>query len=180
MNARTLLSAGTLLLLLAFSRDARAEAPRFDVEVDPTAYALGGYSLHVGVDWKRLRLDLGAFAMDVPEAIHGNEGFDASFDGYGAKLELFPFAESGAFVGVGAGINRSLVQLQGSDLASRDSRLSVGVHVGWRLDVVAGFYVKPWLGLDYTFDGSDVQLGDRNFENQHLQLFPAIHLGYRI
>lgn len=36
-----------------------------DFEVDPTAYILDGYSLHAGIGWKRVRVDLGAFAMSL-------------------------------------------------------------------------------------------------------------------
>src|SRR5687767_8761741 len=117
-----------MLLPIAFSialtSVARADAPpvvraepshfHADMEVDPTAYILDGYSLHVGLGWKRLRVDLGAFAIAVPEAIHGNEGFSSSFDGFGAKLQLFPFGEQrGGFVGIGVAAARVLVQRDG-------------------------------------------------------------------
>jgi hypothetical protein len=41
---------------------------RVDVEIDPSTYALNGYSLHAGY-WveDRLRLNLGVFSLDVPE-----------------------------------------------------------------------------------------------------------------
>ncbi|MFO0658259.1 MAG: hypothetical protein U0165_00270 [Polyangiaceae bacterium] len=52
---------------------ARTSEFHADFEVDPTAYVLDGYSLHVGLGQGRFRLDLGAFAMKVPGAIHGNK-----------------------------------------------------------------------------------------------------------
>src|SRR5262245_36496062 len=55
----------------------RALDPRFhaDVEIDPTAYVLGGYSLHVGLGWRRVRVDLGAFAMTLPGAFVPGDDF---------------------------------------------------------------------------------------------------------
>src|SRR5688500_19215795 len=115
-----------MLLPIAFSialtSVARADAPpvvraepshfHADMEVDPTAYVLDGYSLHVGLGWKRLRVDLGAFALAVPAAIHGNDGFSAAFDGFGAKLQYFPLRpQRGLFVGGDAGAIRTLVRL---------------------------------------------------------------------
>ena len=56
-----------------------------DVEVDPTAYALGGHSLHAGIARGHWRVDLGNFAMDLPAFAHADDGVAVSFDGFGAK-----------------------------------------------------------------------------------------------
>src|SRR5262249_42230115 len=137
---------------------AAAEPPvRGDVEVDPTAYVLSGYSVHVGVGWTRLRVDLGAFAIAVPRFVHGNDGFSSSVDGLGVKLQYFPFAEEhGGFVGVDAGFNRQLIRLDGTDLAAREEQLSLGAHVGWRFEIGPSFYATPWIGLSYGFNVHDV------------------------
>lgn len=174
---KTALVAATALLLAATPA---AAAPSLDLEVDPLAYGLGGYSLHAGLNWDRLRLDLGAFAMDLPEWAHGNDGFDASFDGFGAKLQAFLFeGTTGPFAGVSGGVSRALVRRSGTNLAQRDEHVSVGAQIGWRFDLFAGFYATPWVGIDYTFGSEDVELGDAVYENQALQFFPTVHLGYR-
>lgn len=179
MNAPNTLLAAAFALLLTVATPAAA-APEVDVEIDPLAYALGGYSLHAGLNWDHLRLDLGAFAMDLPSWVHGNEGFDASFDGFGAKLQVFAYADgSGPFAGVSGGWARALVRRSGTDLARRDGHLTLGAQIGWRFDLPAGFYATPWLGVDYTLGSEDVELGDARFESQALQLFPTVHLGYR-
>ncbi|MCA9626671.1 MAG: hypothetical protein KC766_03345 [Myxococcales bacterium] len=153
--------------------------PEADLEIDPTAYALDGYSLHVGVNEHHWRLDLGAFALAVPEFVHGNSDFAVSFHGYGAKLQYF-FGENhaGGFVGMDAGHIRMLAQRKGSDLATTDDSVSVGVHVGYRIDIFHGFYVKPWIGVSYGFGSEDVTLGGETLEAQPITVFPAIHLGY--
>jgi hypothetical protein len=181
----TLLLAVSSLSLAAAARPATA-APatdasfHADAEIDPTAYALSGNSLHVGIGWRRVRVDLGNFAIRLPQFVHGDDGFDVSFAGFGAKLQLFPFAEQrGLFVGVDVGLGRVLVQRQGTDLAAQHHQFGAGVNVGYRIALPASFYVTPWIGIGYEFGADDVTLGGSTYEASALNIFPAIHLGYR-
>lgn len=156
--------------------------PRFhlDLEVDPTAYVFSGYSLHVGLGWKRVRLDLGAFGMAVPGPFRSNDAFAVSFDGFGAKLQVFPFAEQrGGFVGVDAGMASQLTQLTGSDLAARDRQVTLGVNAGWRFALGTHFYATPWIGVSRVLGARDVTLGGSTYEAQRTMVFPAVHVGYR-
>lgn len=188
----TLVAAAALALstLTAASAQAQDRAPaaaaaspsrlHLDVEVDPTAYILRGYSLHVGIGWRRLRVDLGAYAMAMPEFMHGNPDFDVSFHGFGVKAQFFPLAEQrGLFVGVDTGLAMPLVRRRDTDLARTGLQVSVGAHVGWRLPIVAGLYVTPWIGLSYSFNAEDVTLANRTFVSNPVTVFPAVHIGYR-
>lgn len=151
-----------------------------DVEVDPTAYVLSGHSLHVGLGYRHVRLDLGAFAMALPAWAHGNDGYDASFNGFGAKLQVFPFAEQrGFFVGVDGGVSRLLARRQGTDLASEQLQGAVGVDLGYRISLPADFYVTPWIGVSYQFGRKDVTLAAAAWHQNALNVFPAVHLGYQ-
>jgi hypothetical protein len=154
---------------------------RADVEVDPTAYALSGYSLHVGLGWRKLRVDLGAFAMSVPDAIHGQDGFKLGFDGYGVKAQWFPMHDqTGLFTGVDGGVGRALVKLEGSQLAASDTRVTFGIHAGYRIEIASGFYATPWIGVSYAVGAEDKVLGDKRFDSNPWMVFPAIHLGYHL
>jgi hypothetical protein len=160
---------------------ARASGFHADLELDPTAYVLGGYSIHAGLAFRYVRLDLGAYAMTVPELVHKNEGFVASFDGYGVKVQVFPFAEqSGAFVGIDGGVTRSLVRLKGTELAARATMVGVGVDAGYRFDLVGGLYATPWVGVSRSFGAEPVALGGRTFEMSPWVVFPAVHLGLHL
>jgi hypothetical protein len=151
-----------------------------DVEVDPTAYALSGYSLHAGLGWRRLRVDLGAFAMNVPGFVHGNQGFAASFDGFGAKLQFFPLDEqTGLFVGTDAGLARLFVRREGTPLASRHNQVTVGLHAGWRFSLWGPLYATPWIGVSRAFNAHDVALDGATYDNTPWVVFPAVHIGYR-
>jgi hypothetical protein len=149
-----------------------------DAEVDPTAYVLSGYSLHLGVGYRRVRLDLGAYAMALPSFASPNDAFDASFDGFGAKLQLFLLEEqTGPFVGVDAGVSRLLVERSGQ--AERQTQIGTGAHAGWRIGLPAGFYATPWIGVTYIWNTAPVSLAGATFEPSRVTVFPAIHLGYR-
>ena len=163
----------------------RAPAPdaRFhaDVEIDPTAYVLGGYSLHVGLGWRRVRADLGAFAMALPGAFLPSDDFDVSFNGFGAKLQFFPFAEQhGGFVGADAALTWQLAQRADTELAARDRQVVLGVNAGWRFALGDRFYVTPWIGLGRVFGAREVTLGGSRHEPMRTVVFPAIHVGYRV
>lgn len=150
-----------------------------DAEVDPTAYALDGYSLHVGVGYARVRLDIGAYAMAIPNFVHGNDDFNVAMDGYGAKLQYFPFGEQvGGFIGIDGGVMRLNVGRKGTDLARRDKQVGVGIDAGWRFNLGAGFYATPWLGVGYAFGTDDVTLAGKTFESSKVSVFPAVHVGY--
>lgn len=151
-----------------------------DVEIDPTAYILRGYSLHVGIGWRRLRVDLGAYAMAMPEFMHGNPDFDVSFHGFGVKAQFFLLAEQrGLFVGIDTGLAMPLVQRRETDLARSGLQVSVGAHVAWRLPIIAGLYVTPWIGVSYSFNAEAVTLANRTYANNPITVFPAVHIGYR-
>ncbi|MFO0745590.1 MAG: hypothetical protein U1F43_07950 [Myxococcota bacterium] len=160
-------------------RAERASDLRVDVELDPLAYALSGHSVHVGLGTGRFRFDLGAFALELPTWAHGNDGFTSSFDGFGAKAHAFFGADrSGPFAGIALGVAHTLVQRDGTQLAARDTALSAGVEVGWLVPIVAGLYVKPWVGLGYTFGADDVVLDGQRYSANPIQIFPTVHLGY--
>lgn len=151
-----------------------------DVELDPIAYALDGHSVHVGLTLGHWRFDLGAFGLELPTWAHGNDGFTASFSGFGVKAQLYLDAPaSGPFVGVGLGLARTLVERDGTDLADRSRALSAGLELGWLIPIVEGLYLKPWVGIGWAFGTEDVVLGDERFEANPLQIFPTVHLGYR-
>src|SRR5262249_36602744 len=158
----------------AISSAASADPFHADVELDPTAYALSGNSIHVGLGYDRFRLDLGNFALAVPRWVTGNDAYDVSFYGYGAKLPMFPLAEQrGWFVGVDAAYARVLAERRGTEMAVRDGQVQVGVDTGYRIPVTHGFYASAWLGVGYAFSASDVTLAGATFRPMHVVVFPA-------
>lgn len=174
--------AATVALAALAPRTAAADPGSLagDVEVDPTAYILDGSSLHAGLARGHLRLDLGVYAMALPQAAHGDDGFDVAFDGFGAKLQWFPRASrTGVFVGVDAGVARVRAHRQGTDLTVVDRQVSTGVHVGYRFALPANLYVTPWLGVGRAWGAEDLTVDGATYEAMPVTVFPAVHLGYR-
>jgi hypothetical protein len=151
-----------------------------DFEVDPLAYAFRGYSLHVGIGYKHGRLDLGTFAADLPSFMD-TDGFNTSAQGFGLKLQFFPFAEQhGFFFGVDSNLTRAWVQRENTELAVSRRAFSAGVLVGARIKLPAGFYATPWIGVSYSFSHEPLLLGGATYgEGSGFGVFPTIHLGYQ-
>jgi hypothetical protein len=153
-------------------------AVHVDVEIDPTAFVFAGHSLHVGLGRGRFRIDLGAFAMRIPHAVDGNEGFTRSFSGFGAKLQYFLFDEArGGFVGVDAGVASSLIERDGTQMASNTTQFIVGANVGWRWRITDR--LSTWISLDRNVNARDIVLDSATYKASRWTVFPAIHLGYR-
>ena len=179
MNARSPTSAALAALLSALAAPAHAADLRVDVELDPLAYALEGHSVHVGVGAGRFRFDLGAFGLELPDWASPNTAFDAGFSGFGAKAHAHWFDDgTGPFAGVGLGAVRTVVQHRETGLAARDTTLAVGVEVGWLVPLVAGLYVKPWIGVSRTLGAQDFVVEGERFEAVRWQVFPTVHVGY--
>lgn len=170
----------TLAVLLAIATPAAASPLRGDVEIDPTAYVLAGHSLHAGLSYEHLRVDLGNYGLAVPQAIHGDDRFDIAFDGYGAKVQWFLRADQyGWFGGVDGGVTWFHVHRRGTDHAATDRQIGMGLDAGYRFDLPADLYAALWLGLGYQWGADDVALDGATFEPQPVTVFPAVHVGYR-
>jgi hypothetical protein len=161
---------------------APAASPRMhlDLEVDPTAYVFSGWSVHAGIGWDKLRLDLGTYAMDIPEVLHGNDGWDASFYGFGAKLQYFPLAvQEKLFVDASLGWSRQETTLRETGSSTHGSGFGLGIDAGWRFALPYNFYATPWAGISYGFDSQDAMVGGKEFKMSRWTPFAAVHLGYR-
>ncbi len=185
--AHSILGALSVLTLTAATAHAEPDAsPRnekaahLDAETDPTAFIMSGYSLHVGLGWKRARLDLGGYGMDLPAFVHGNKGLDASFYGAGAKLHYFLLAEqTGPFLGIDGGVMRLNIRSTDTDASAGATQVAVGVNAGYRIMLPAGLYATPWVGVGYTLNSRDIAVGAQTFKSIPVTFFPAIHIGYR-
>lgn len=169
-----------LLSSIIITTPAAAEPLQGDVEIDPTAYVLSGHSIHAGLASGHWRVDLGNFGLALPRAIHGNDRFDVSFTGYGAKLQYFGRADrTGWFAGVDGAAVITRAALRGTDRSATDASIAVGVHGGYRLALPANLYATAWLGVGYNAGASDIVVGGERFAAMPINIFPAIHLGYR-
>jgi hypothetical protein len=149
-----------------------------DIEIDPIAYVLSGYSLHARLSWDRFRLDLGAFALAVPESLHGTEGVDVYGGGFGMKLDYHPLSKlPGLFVGAQLSRFRETVTDRATGEAATASHVTMGARIGYRIDVAAGFYALPWVGVDVSLTDRTQTVAGTDYEPGRVMFFPTIHIG---
>lgn len=174
-----LLCAPLLLAALSALATPALAAPILDVEIDPIAYALGGYSVHAGVRHGAWRFDLGAFALDVPEAVHGQDGFEQSMGGFGLKVDHRPFASlPNLFFGVQMSVVREAVRRVDVNITETQRLVTAGPRVGYQIDLGAGFYVVPWMSVDVVLTDRALDVAGETFDAGRLVPFPTLHLGY--
>lgn len=173
----------TWMALLLMAGSAAAETGRTftsGVETDPFAYVFGGYSLHAAVETASLRFSLGAFAVDQPASIHGNDGFSNYASGFGLKADyFFRSTDGGLHVGLSTDVIREEIRHEATNDRHDRRILLAGGRVGYRLALYDGLYLDPWVGVSYVFGAEDVRLGGERYASTPVLIFPTIHLGYR-
>jgi hypothetical protein len=151
-----------------------------DVEIDPLAYVLSGYSVHAGVRYRRFRFDLGAFGLDVPTRLATNPALEERYDGFGVKVDYH--VTTGRWVPfAGLSASRALLRLTEKDTqrAASTWQFVPAVRAGLEIAVVSGFYLSPWVSLGYTLSDGVELVGDETYERSPWRVFPTVHLGWR-
>lgn len=112
-------------------------------ESDPFAFALGGYSLHVGSSAGPMRAQIGLFGVDVPAAMVDNPAYQVRMDGYGLKLDYVGNSPSGGFIG--AELSRTTMGYThvNSGESFQHTALLADVRVGYRYDINQRFFLAP-------------------------------------
>lgn len=154
-------------------------AAQVEIEADPFAYALNGFSLHAAGVFGSYRLSVGTFGIDVPRFFHGEDDWSVVMRGAGVKWDLLGARSDGFFVGVDASYMRMSYTLDEVAETEKMNEFNVGVRGGFRLPVGrSGLYLAPWVGIGYSF-GDDVEVGGRTFEHSPIVVFPTVHVGWR-
>lgn len=163
----------------AFSQS--TDTSGFDVDIDPIAFALNGFSFHGGYTTGAYRFDLGVFGLDIPEWLHGNEDFDTSFKGAGWKVDrFFKGYADGFFAGIDGGIQRLNVTHKATDADKDRLQYMLGIRGGYRWNTGLGnLFITPWLGLGYLLNAEDIEIDGDVFEASPFTPFPTIHVGWR-
>jgi hypothetical protein len=168
-----------LALLLALALPGALTA-QVEIEADPFAWALNGFSLHAAVVQGPVRVSVGVFGIDEPASLHGNDGWRSTMRGAGVKIDYLGSRLDGLFVGGESGYMRSTYTVESSGLSEVRSVIGLGMRGGYRLSVGgSGLYVAPWVGASYNLDGDDVAIGGERFERSPVRVFPTVHIGWR-
>jgi hypothetical protein len=157
-----------------------AALAQVEIEVDPIAYAFNGFSLHGAKVLGAFRVNVGTFGIDVPVAIHGNDGWHSTMRGAGVKVDYLGSRLDGLFVGVEGGYMRNRYVLEATGGSEQRSEIGGGVRGGYRYSVGSrGLYVAPWVGVSYSMNGAEVAIGEATFRRSPVTVFPTVHIGWR-
>lgn len=169
-------SVALLLLLVPAAASAQVE-----VEADPIAYAVNGYSGHLAAFLTdRGRAQVGAFGADIPEWLHGNDGFDVRTRGVTAKVDRFlSSSRAGTFLGLDGDYSRVRYRHEDSGETLSRNLYGLGPRIGYRFNVGERLFVVPWVSVRYVFNTRDVALGGEVLEESEYSVFPTVHIGFR-
>ncbi len=177
MTQRFTLAACALLLATGVFSPARAQV---EVEADPIAYVLDGYSGHLAYVFDPIRVSAGVFGVEVPEFFHGNEGWASRSRGVKVKADYLMRNLDGFFVGLDTGYQRATHTLDATDASEDQDLFGLGARTGYRVTFPGtGFYLVPWVSVSYLFNADDVVLDGETFEQSAVQVFPTVHLGWQ-
>lgn len=159
---------------------------RFEIEIDPIAYALKGYSIHGIYVKNRFRTDLGIFGIRQPEGYGSNKGYTIQSAGLGVKFNYLLNKAETVFAGIGLGYFENNLKKENSGLTSVHKISSIGIHAGYRWfafrNTNAAFkniYIAPWASLDYNHPINKTVFEQDGYVQAKWSIFPTVHLGYK-
>ncbi|HNV27502.1 MAG TPA: autotransporter domain-containing protein [Cyclobacteriaceae bacterium] len=172
---------------IAFYSLAQNQISRIEMEIDPIAYVLKGYSLHGIYVKDRIRTDLGVFGIMQPEGYGGNDGFQVRSQGFGLKVNYLLNEKETWFGGIGTGYTNNTIKLKESSETQKQNAVSMGVHLGYRWfafkntdNAWKNLYIAPWFSVDYNHPLKEVNFIGGEYKQKAISFFPTIHIGYKL
>lgn len=171
--------------LYSFAQETKTES-RYEIEIDPVAYALKGYSLHGIYVHNRIRTDLGVFGIVQPQEYSGNKGFEVKTKGVGLKVNYLLNQKQTWFSGIGLGYSNNNIRLLKAIETQSEKIVSVGFHLGYRWfmfkntgNTFKNLYLAPWFSIDYNRPLNRVYFENQNYKQRAVSFFPTLHIGYK-
>lgn len=172
--------AAIFLLSLAGPAQAQQASRHLDLEVEPLAYAFGGAGGHVAYQSGAWKYEVEAFGLEIPESLHGNDGFGASLLGAELHFERY-FGEGpgGFYVGPEVGLVRLDLTHRASGRGEQRVRYSIGVRGGYQwYPGLGNLYISPVVGVSYTLNGGSVSVGGDTFESAPIGPWGTVGFGW--
>lgn len=175
----------TFLFNLSMSLAQEKKKIHLELETDPIAYLLKGYSFHAAVTHHHFRYSLGIFGIDPPDFLLTNDAFDVFTNGVDFKTDyLFNKDTKGLFVGVQANYGRDRIKY-GSSFSQDIWGLNLGIRTGYRFmfgkndQASKGFYLVPWTALLYATNAKTIIHDGQEYQQAKWVPFPTLHIGWR-
>lgn len=178
-----------ILIVMSMSFPSNAQrhpsSDRFEVEADPIAFILNGYSFHVGYTMGHLRFDAGVFGIKQPDFTLENKLFSVFSSGGGLKVDYMLRRNRGLFFGLQSDYVTDKIGLKSDEITQSVSGVTLGLRTGYRFMFgkqerqFKGLYLVPWVGLIHSLNPSVVTKSGHTYTQASWSIFPTIHLGYR-
>lgn len=177
-----------ILLLLLFGYHAQAQETQrngWEIEADPLAYILKGYSLHAAITYGNFRSSVGVFAIDQPSFLRDNDNFSVYTSGFDVKTDYLFGSLKGFYAGLQVSYGKDKIELKGGDEKRNLWGLNVGPRAGYRFlfgnkqNQYKGFYINSWIALLYSPNAKTIQMGTQSYKQSSWFPFPAVHIGWR-
>ncbi|MNL06243.1 hypothetical protein D3C87_1268750 [compost metagenome] len=178
----------TMLILFIYSPESVAqekEQARLEVEVDPLAYVLSGYSVHVGLTYGKFRSSVGTYGIKQPSFQLDNDAFTVYSSGFDLKTDYLFGKTKGFHAGIQLSYGKDKIGLKGSADKENLWGLSIGARGGYRFmfgkaeNKYKGFYINPWAALICPTNAKTINKGGEEYKQPAVFIFPAVHVGWR-
>lgn len=159
--------------------------PSFEVETDPLAYVLRGYSIHAAVTYAGFRTSVGTYGIKLPDFLKSNDAFYVFTWGFDFKTDYLFGDVKGFYAGVQATYSSDRIGLKDATYREDLWGLNIGIRGGYRFlfgkqeNQYSGFYITPWVALMYNPSKKTAQHGNEEYKQATLVPFPTLHLGWR-
>lgn len=159
--------------------------PRIEIETDPLAYLLHGYSAHAAVTYGGFRTSAGVYGIKPLDFLKENDAFDVFTSGFDLKMDYLFGSVKGFYVGVQATYSRDRIGLKEATYREDLWGLNVGIRGGYRFlfgkleNQYRGFYLTPWAALLHNPSTKTIRHGDEEYKQAAWVPFPTLHLGWR-
>jgi len=153
---------------------------KWDIEIDPLAYILKGFSVHAGYEHKKLRYDLGIFGLEEPEALHKNENFRHRGIGAGVKADYLFKSYKGIFTGISVSSARHTYTYLPDHTDVERFEVSSSLRVGYRFMIGKHFTIVPWGDIGYILNKpAPVTVSNETFHTDREKYFLTVHFGWK-
>ena len=176
----------SVILLKPFSvLSQEMERPRFEIEVDPLAYLLNGYSLHAAATYSGFRSSIGIYGIKPPEFFLPNDAFSVYTSGVDLKTDYLFGDIKGFYTGLQLTYSKDRIGLKEADYKEDIWGLNIGVRTGYRFmfgkreNQYKGLYITPWIALMYSPSAKTVQHSNQEYRQASWVPFPTVHVGWR-
>ncbi|WP_116774962.1 hypothetical protein [Sphingobacterium corticibacter] len=182
---KTLLVGLTFSLLFAQAIAQESSTPRLEVEIDPLAYILKGYSFHAAMQYGSFRSSAGIFAISQPAFVVNNDAFSVYSSGFDVKTD-FLFGTSKAWhTGLQVSYAKEQITLRENSNEQNVWGFNLGVRGGYRFlfgkaeKQYKGLYINPWLAILYAPSAKSINISQQTYKQSTIFPFPAVHVGWR-